>query len=236
MVEDALASKSTRAISPDILSSYQSLVGALLYCSTQTRPDVAYAVGMLCRAMSCPTPELLEAARRVLMYLSHHRSVGLRFEKSQRPLEGFSDSDWATKHSTSGYVFMYNQAAISWSSKKQPSVALSSCEAEIIAASEATKEAVYLRALFTDLGFAADEPTSLSLDNKSAIDLAYNPEHHQRSKHIDRRHFFVRERVEAHDITIPFVCSTANLADFFTKPLTPKVFFPMRDIIMNVER
>eukprot|EP00965_Chrysotila_dentata_P063085 2090098-Pleurochrysis_carterae.AAC.1 len=91
--------------------------------------------------MSCPTPELLEAARRVLMYLSHHRSVGLRFERSKRPLEGFSDSDWATRHSTSGYVFMYTQAAISWSSKKQPSVALSSCEAEIIAASEATKEA-----------------------------------------------------------------------------------------------
>eukprot|EP00965_Chrysotila_dentata_P030773 1025031-Pleurochrysis_carterae.AAC.1 len=110
--------------------------------------------------MSCPTPELLEAAQRVLMYLSHHRSVGLRFERSQRALEGFSDSDWATKHSTSGYVFMYNQAAISWSSKKQPSVALSSCEAEIIAASEATKEAVYLRSLFADLGFASAEPTS----------------------------------------------------------------------------
>eukprot|EP00965_Chrysotila_dentata_P096931 3203607-Pleurochrysis_carterae.AAC.1 len=75
------------------------------------------------------------------MYLSHHRSIGLRFEKSQQPFEGFSDSDWATRHSTSGYVFMYNQAAISWSSEKQPSVTLSSCEAEIIAASEATKEA-----------------------------------------------------------------------------------------------
>eukprot|EP00965_Chrysotila_dentata_P118303 3910471-Pleurochrysis_carterae.AAC.1 len=74
------------------------------------------------------------------------------------------------------------------------------------------------------------------MDNKSAIDLANNPEHHQRSKHIDRRHFFVRERVEAHDITIQFVSSTANLADFFTKPLTPQAFFPMRDIIMNVSR
>eukprot|EP00965_Chrysotila_dentata_P123759 4090575-Pleurochrysis_carterae.AAC.1 len=74
------------------------------------------------------------------------------------------------------------------------------------------------------------------MDNKSAIDLAYNPEYHQRSKHIDRRHFFVRERVKTHDITIPFVNSAANLALFFTKPLTPRVFFPMRDIIMNVAR
>eukprot|EP00965_Chrysotila_dentata_P046748 1552423-Pleurochrysis_carterae.AAC.1 len=99
---------------------------------------------------------------------------------------------------------MYNQAAISWPSKKQPSVALSSCEAEIIAASEAAKEAVYLRSLFADLGLEPCKPTSLSMDNKSAIDLAYNPEHHQRSKHIDRRHFFVRERVEEHDITVEF--------------------------------
>eukprot|EP00965_Chrysotila_dentata_P178037 5881381-Pleurochrysis_carterae.AAC.1 len=120
---------------------------------------------------------------------------------------------------------MYNQAAILWASKKQQSVALSSCEAEIIAASEATKEAVYLRTLFADLGLAPKQPTPLAMDNKSAIDLAYNPEHHQRSKHIDRRHFFVRERVEQHDITVPFVHTMENLADFFTQPLPPRVFF-----------
>eukprot|EP00965_Chrysotila_dentata_P151000 4989689-Pleurochrysis_carterae.AAC.1 len=193
MVEDALASKAARAINPALLASYQSLVGALLYCSTQTRPDVAFAVGMLCRAMSCPTDELLAAAQRVLMYLSHYRSIGLRFEKSQQSVTGSSDSNWATRHSTSGYVFMYNQAAISWSSKKQPCVALSSCKAEMIAASEAAKEAVYLRTLFDDLGLTPKQPMLLHMDNKSAIDLAYNPEHHQRSKHIDRRHFFVRE-------------------------------------------
>eukprot|EP00965_Chrysotila_dentata_P093616 3093536-Pleurochrysis_carterae.AAC.1 len=118
--------------------------------------------------------------------------------------------------------------------KKQPTVALSSCEAEIVAASEATKEAVYLRSLFAELGLPQPEPTPLSMDNKSAIDLAYNPEHHQRTKHIDRRHFFVREKVESHDITVPFVRSSENMADFFTKPLPPRVFFPLRDVIMNV--
>eukprot|EP00965_Chrysotila_dentata_P205086 6182735-Pleurochrysis_carterae.AAC.1 len=92
--------------------------------------------------MSCPTPDMLAAAKRVLFYLSHHRSVGLRYARSDNAsLAGFSDSDWAARHSTSGHVFMYGQAAITWSSKKQPSVALSSCEAEIIAASEAAKEA-----------------------------------------------------------------------------------------------
>eukprot|EP00965_Chrysotila_dentata_P018884 629419-Pleurochrysis_carterae.AAC.2 len=159
------------------------------------------------------------------MYLSHHRSIGLRFAKSSNPLAGYSDSDWATRHSTSGYVFMYNQAAVPWASKKQLSVALFSCEAEIIAASEVSKEAVYLRSSFADLGFEAEEPTSLSLDNKSAINLAYNPEHHQCSKHIDRRHFFVRERVESHDITVTFVCSADNLAELFLKAAdAPRVF------------
>eukprot|EP00965_Chrysotila_dentata_P230226 6197652-Pleurochrysis_carterae.AAC.1 len=236
LVEQALLTKPARSSDNALLSSYQSLVGALLYCSTQTRPDVALAVGMLCRAMSCPTDELYCAAQRVLYYSSHHRAVEVRFSRNNASVHGYSDSDWATRHSKSGYVFMYNQAAISGSSKKQPSVALSSCEAEIIAASEATKEAVYLRSLFADLGLPPKTPTSLSMDNKSAIDLAYNPEHHQRSKHIDRRDLFVRERVETHDIIVAFVASTNNLLYFFTKPLPPRVFFAMRDTIMNVAR
>eukprot|EP00965_Chrysotila_dentata_P063433 2102657-Pleurochrysis_carterae.AAC.1 len=90
--------------------------------------------------MSCPTPSMLAAAKRVLFYLSLHLSVGLRYARTDcPPLTGFSDSDWATRHSTSGHVYMYGRANITWSSKKQPSVALSSCEAEIIAASEAAK-------------------------------------------------------------------------------------------------
>eukprot|EP00965_Chrysotila_dentata_P111128 3672789-Pleurochrysis_carterae.AAC.1 len=187
--------------------------------------------------MSCPTPDLLDAARRVLYYLSHHRHVGLRYAVADsHPVAGFSDSDWATRHSTSGHVFMYSQAAITWSSKKQAAVALSSCEAEIVAASEAAKEAVYLRSLVAELGSPATEPTSLALDKTSAIDLAYNPEHHPLSKHIDRRHFFVREKLESLELTVPFVKSTDNLADFFTKPLAPRLFFPLRDIIMNVAR
>eukprot|EP00965_Chrysotila_dentata_P105403 3481050-Pleurochrysis_carterae.AAC.1 len=101
--------------------------------------------------MGCPTPALLDAARRVLAYLYHHQEVGLRYELCPQPVHGHSDSDWATRHSTTGWVFFHGRAAISWSSKKQATVALSSCEAEIVAASEATKEAVYLRALFDDL-------------------------------------------------------------------------------------
>eukprot|EP00965_Chrysotila_dentata_P255250 6212155-Pleurochrysis_carterae.AAC.2 len=113
--------------------------------------------------MSTPTDELLAAAQRVLMYLSHHRTIGLCFSKAQLPVSGFSDSDWATRHSTSGYVFIYNQAAISWASKKQPSVALPLCEAKVIASSEVTKEAVHVRSLFADFGLSPEEPTTLTL-------------------------------------------------------------------------
>ena len=104
-----------------------------------------------------------------------------------------------------------------------------------MAASEAAKEAIYLDRFVAELGFKRDsDPIHLSLDNKAAIDSSYNPENHSRTKHIDRRHYFVRELVESNRIVVPYVPSDANLADFFTKPLRPSKFFPMRDKIMNV--
>ena len=133
-----------------------------------------------------------------------------------------------------GWHFTFSQACVSWGSKKQTSVALSSCEAEIMAASEAAKEGIYLRGLLQELGHAGDEPVELGMDNQSAIAISYNPEHHSRTKHIDRRHFFVRECVENHKLRVPYVRSAENLADFFTKPLPAKQFFAMRDRLMNV--
>ena len=103
-----------------------------------------------------------------------------------------------------------------------------------MAASEATKEAVYLRHFLDELGEGTSEPLSLGVDNKAARDLAYNPEHHQKTKHIERRHFFIREVVESGRIVVPFVASADNLADFFTKALDGPKFFEMRDVIMNV--
>ena len=218
----------------DLLRQYQSLCGGLLYASTNTRPDIAFSTGMLCRAMGRPTPELLDRAKRVLGYLYRTRHIGLRYEGTAPVLEGFSDSDWGVKHSTSGHVFRLGSATISWASKKQPSVALSSCEAEIMAGSEAAKEAIYLSSFLNELGVASSQPPPLHMDNKSAIDLAYNPEHHARTKHIERRHYFVRECVEQGRLRVPFVSTADNIADFFTKPLMGKEFFRMRDIIMNV--
>jgi len=131
-------------------------------------------------------------------------------------------------------LFLFNSAAISWGSKRQSSVALSSCKAEIMACSESAKEAVFLQDFFKELGVGSDAPLALGQDNKAARDLAYNPEHHARTKHIDRRHFYIRELVEAQRIVVPYVNTVDNLADFFTKPLPTKRFFALRDAIMNV--
>ena len=105
-----------------------------------------------------PTPELFEDARRVLGYLYRNPDLGLRYDPSTGPLSGMSDSDWAVKHSTTGYMFSFGSACISWASKKQPSVALSSCEAELMVGSESAKEALYLSNFLGELGFGSDSP------------------------------------------------------------------------------
>ena len=104
-----------------------------------------------------------------------------------------------------------------------------------MALSEAAKDALYFRKVLDELGALPDKATPLATDNKAARDLSYNPEHHKRTKHVERRHFFVRECVEDLKITVPLVKTTENLADFFTKPLPAKTFFTMRNIIMNIK-
>ena len=235
--ERVLSAVTSGATSLDAASHgrYRSIVGALIYCAVSTRPDISYAVGMLSRAMHCPTPELLDEAERVLTYLHLHRDVGLTYGTDARDLMAYTDSDFASNtRSTSGWLIMWHTAAITWGSKQQATVALSSCEAEIIAASRAAQEVVYTRRLITEMGFEPTGTTALGCDNKGAKDTAYNPENHERMKHVDRRDLYVRECIEHGHIHVPYVKSADNLADFFTKPLKPRDFFRLRDIIMNV--
>ena len=129
---------------------------------------------------------------------------------------------------------MWNSAALTWGSRKQAAIALSSCEAEIVALSEATKDMVYLRRLVDGIAPGSiDGPSDLHTDNMGARDTSYNPIGHDRMKHVERRHYFVRDMVEAFEINVPFVRTLDNIADFFTKPLPAKTFFAMRKIIMN---
>jgi hypothetical protein len=171
----------------------------------------------------------------VLAYLSRHSHVGLTFDAGRaKPFEGFSDASWDVRFSTSGWIVCFQGCAVTWGSTKQNCVALSSCESEIIALSEAAKDMVYFRKLFKGIDAAiVPRPTNLSSDNMAARDLAYNPEHHARTKHVERRHFYIRDMVEKFELNVPYVNTHDNIADFLTKTLASKRFFYLRKLIMN---
>ena len=126
--------------------------------------------------------------------------------------------------------------SVLWSAKKQPMVALSTVEAEYMAASNATKEAIWLRVLLEDLGYPQPNATVIRVDNQGCIALARNPVAHSRAKHIDIRHHFLRERVEMKEVDLRY-CSTKNmLADIFTKPLPRETFEKFRDALGVMKR
>ena len=220
---------------PELIKPYQTRVGALMYACTGTRPDLAYAVHQHCRVLSRPTPELMAELDYVFSYLSENQGIGIRFTPEDGVLRGTADASWEVRASTSGWIVYWHGAPLCWGSRKQKSIALSSCESEIVALSEAAKEVIYLRKFVRGLVPSLPEgPTVLSTDNKAARDLSYNPEHHDRSKHIARRHFFIRDMVEAQEIVVPLVSTEDNDADFFTKPLSPKRFKMLRRKVMNL--
>jgi hypothetical protein len=219
---------------PHLVKPFQERVGSLMYATTSTRCDIAYPVHQLCKCLAKPTPELMEEADRIIAYLARHRSVGITFDSGQTDLHAFSDASWEIRNSTSGWVVMWGNAALSWGSRKQKCVALSSCEAELIALSEATKDVVYSRKFVAGLDKSAVRgPTDLRTDNTAARHVSYNPELHDRMKHVARRHFFVRDMVENFEINVPFVPTKENVADFFTKSLPAPAFFAFRKILMN---
>ena len=167
-------------------------------------------------------------------YLYRHPDIGLTYDTKPSNLEGMCDSSLEEGRSTSGYLVKWQGAVLSWGSTKQKSTALSSTEAEIYALSEGAKDTVYFRKFLAGLGLSMSSPTPCATDNKGARDLAYNPEHHKRSKHIARRHFYVRDMVESMELTVPLVGTSDNQADFLTKPLPAGTFYRLRKLLMNL--
>ncbi|KAJ9512234.1 hypothetical protein QJQ45_012787 [Haematococcus lacustris] len=201
--------------------SYSALVGSLLYLSCCTRPDIAYAVGALARHMAAPTQQHWSAAKAVLSYLKGTASQGLVFGGNDS-LQGYCDADYAgdkdTARSTTGYVFTLHGAAISWSSRLQPTVAMSTAEAEYMAASGAVKEAVWLRKLMQDLGLPGTR-VNIMCDNQAALQLLNNPMASARSKHISVHHHFARERAVRGEVMFTYWSTSEMVADVMTKPL-----------------
>jgi len=214
---------------------YAELVGSLLYLSVCTRPDIAYAVGVLARFMSKPSTAHWLAAKAVVRYIAGTTDYGIIFGKEEG-LHGFCDADYGgdidTRRSTTGYVFMLNGGVISWSSRLQATVAVSTAEAEYMAAAQAVKEALWLRKLMADLDLGT-EAVHLFGDNQSALKLLKNPIASVRSKHIDIAYHFARERVARKEVIFDY-CKTDDMtADIMTKAL-PEPKFKKCLILMGI--
>mmetsp|Transcript_35255 Transcript_35255/g.89043 ORF Transcript_35255/g.89043 Transcript_35255/m.89043 type:complete len:353 (+) Transcript_35255:2642-3700(+) len=213
------------------IHDYQVVVGALLYLSGMTRPDIAFAVNQAARFMSNPGEAHVQHVKRILRYLACTKHLKLQYRRNvthPNKLIGFVDADHAgnpeDRISISGYIFFCNGGAVSWSSKRQPIVALSSSEAEFYAASLAGCEVEYLRRLMDGIGCPQTLPTPVYEDNQGTIYMSRNGGAFNRSKHIDTRVFRLRELVSKGILELVKVETQYNLADPFTKALNGTKF------------
>lgn len=204
---------------------YRQLVGSLLYLANTTRADIMFATNFLCRFCESPRIMYWKMAKHVLRYLRGTTDYSIKYEKTNNSLKAYVDSDWGgnleNRHSCSGFVTFLGGAPISWATKKQKCVALSTMESEYIALSEVTKEIVYLRELLNHMKqskFVTKE-TQVFCDNQSAISLCTNNVYHARSKHIDIRFHFSREAQEQGHIKVDYKCTNDMAADILTKSL-----------------
>lgn len=201
---------------------YQQLIGSLMYLAVLTRPDIAYSVSYLSQFNNCYNETHWNCAKRVLRYLQGTKNYCLSFKRVNTELEGFVDADWASdthdRKSYTGFCFKLSGAAISWESKKQKTVALSSTEAEYMAMSEASKEAIYLLNFYNEI-IGNLNCIKLFNDSQSAQKLSVNPVFHKRSKHIDVRHHFIREAIANNLIRVEYLQTADMPADIFTKSL-----------------
>lgn len=207
---------------------YRQLVGSLIYL-TITRPELSYCVGKVSQFMQCPRTSHLEAAKMILRYIKGYLDYGLLYKKTNAfCLSGFTDADWAgnadDRHSTTGYCFSTGSAMVSWCSKKQSVVTLSSTEAEYVAATMTAQECMWLKRLVGDMMGKFEYVVEVKCDNESTIKLASNPVFHARTKHIEVRHHYIREKVLDQEIELKGIPTDAQVADIFTKALEKPKF------------
>ncbi|KAJ3635178.1 hypothetical protein MTP99_008105 [Tenebrio molitor] len=202
---------------------YRELVGALTYLATTTRSDISFGVSCLGQFNNCYKEEHWKAAKRVLRYLRGTMGMGLTYGSNAEPIKGFVDTDWGScpenRRSYTGFVSLLNGGPVSWDSKKQKTVALSTTEAEYMARSECVKEAIYLQRFLRELGFDKNAELVIFCDNRSCLKLAENPTFHARSKHIDIRHHFLRDALQDKKVSVAYVPTNGQVADFLTKGL-----------------
>ena len=218
---------------------YQAAIGSLNYAAIATRPDLSTAVGKLSQFMQNPSNEHWAGIKRVLRYIKGTLDYGLNYSYSESfHLCGYSDADWAgcidSRKSTSGFVFQIGNSTVSWSSKKQSIVALSSTEAEYVSLCSAAQETVWFRHLLKDIGLLQATSTLIYEDNQGAMCLAKNPKDHSRTKHIDIKYHYTRELVANKILQIQYVPTGEMIADTLTKGL-PKPKFQKFRLAMGVD-
>ncbi|KAH9113223.1 hypothetical protein LEN26_000145 [Aphanomyces euteiches] len=214
-------------------ASYRQGVGSLMYLMLGTRPDLAFAVQSLSRFLHRPGRKHFGQMKRVMRYVAGTMNYGLLYHGQQLNLSGYTDSDYAAnpdnRKSISGYCTFVGKCLVSWSSQAQRIVAQSTTEAEYIALAQCAKEVLFMRTLNSELGNPVKAGSIIRADNQPAMATACNPVNHSRTKHIDVRYHFVRERIQLEELKLEYVSSKENLADLFTKPLGASLYLPLRD-------
>lgn len=219
-------------------TQFRRLIGSLRYLCN-TRPDLAYSVGVVSRFMQRPKLSHLTAAKRILRYIRGTLDCGILFPSADRgklcKLVAYTDSSWCgdadDRKSTAGYVFLLGGSPIAWCSKKESVVALSSCEAEYIAASLCACQAIWLINLIDEMIGEDHGAVTMRIDNMSAINLAKNPISHGKSKHIEMRFHYLREQVTNGRLILQHCRSEDQVADIMTKAVQTDVFKRLRDMM-----
>ncbi|XP_030970266.1 secreted RxLR effector protein 161-like [Quercus lobata] len=201
---------------------YQSMIGSLLYLTT-SKPDIAFSVGVCARFQAAPKESHLTAVKRIIHYINGTFDYGIWYSRdSNKCLAGYSDVDWARcidyRKSTSGGCFYLGNNLVSWMSKNQNSVSLSTVEAEYIAAASCCAQLLWMKKLLHDYGITQDT-MCVFCDNTSVINLSKNPVQHSKSKHIEIRYHFIRDLVEEKTVYLEFINTDNQKANIFTKPL-----------------
>jgi hypothetical protein len=216
---------------------YRSAVGSLMHTATNTRFDISAAVGAVARYFSNPGQDHWIAVKRIFRYLKETADYAIVYDGRMIGLGGsepigYVDASHASciddRRSVTGYIFLYGGSAICWNSKKQPTVALSTSEAEYMAAAAAAQQAIWIKNLLEELGIVFKQPCTLREDNQTCILMAKNPEHVTRMKHIDIRHHFLREKIESGEIKIEYEPTGSMIADMLTKGLPRDQFIKLR--------
>ncbi|CDO68674.1 hypothetical protein BN946_scf184652.g1 [Trametes cinnabarina] len=201
---------------------YREAIGVLMYAALGTQPDIVFAVSTLAQFAQNPGQPHWDAVKRVFRYLLGTRTLSRVYGGEKRELEGFVDADGATqehRRAITGYVFLVDGGAVSWASKKQELVTLSTAESEYVATTHAAKEAVWLRRFIGEVFGPLAEPTTLYNDNQATIALTKDGSYHTRTKHIDVRYHFIRYSINAGSIRLLY-CPTGDMtADILTKAL-----------------